>query len=85
MRRPPSNGWRCASFKEATTCRPKKLATRFDRTLENLHRAIRELRFVQIFDNSDLRHPFRKVAEFENGNAIAVFKPVPAWLKLGAH
>ncbi len=63
----------------------EKLAARFDRTLENLHRAIRDLPFVEIFDNSDLRHPFRKVAEFENGKAKAAFKPVPAWLKLGPH
>jgi len=63
----------------------EKLAARFDRTLENLHRAIRDLPFVQIFDNSDLRHPFRKVAEFENGKAITLFKPVLAWLKLGPH
>ena len=60
----------------------EKLAARFDRTLANLHRAIRELPMVHIFDNSDLRSPFRKVAEFENGRAVAVSKPVPAWLKL---
>ncbi len=63
----------------------EKLAARFDRTMENLHRAIRELPFVQIFDNSDLRRPFRRVAEFENGKAMRIFKPVPAWLKLGPH
>lgn len=60
----------------------EKLAARFDRTLENLHRAIRELPFVHVFDNSDLRHPFRKVAEFENGKTLSVSKPVPDWLKL---
>jgi predicted ABC-type ATPase len=60
----------------------EKLAARFDRTLANLHRAIRELPMVHIFDNSDLRSPFRKVAEFENGKAGAVSKPLPAWLKL---
>jgi predicted ABC-type ATPase len=59
-----------------------KLASRFDRTLENLHRAIRALPFVQVFDNSDLRHPFREVAEFENGKVVRVSRPVPAWLKL---
>lgn len=59
-----------------------KLAARFDRTLANLRRAIRELPFVQIFDNSDLRRPFRKVAEFESGKAVFVAKPVPDWLKL---
>ncbi len=60
----------------------QKLAARFDRTLENLRRAIRELPFVQVFDNSNLRHPFRKVAEFENGKAVNVSKPAPDWLKL---
>jgi predicted ABC-type ATPase len=60
----------------------EKLAARFDRTLKNLHRAIRELPFVHVFDNSDLRHPFRKVAEFENGKTLSVSKPVPDWLKL---
>ena len=60
----------------------EKVGARFDRTLENLHRAIRELPFVQIFDNGDLRHPFHKVAECENGKAVMVSKPVPAWLKL---
>jgi predicted ABC-type ATPase len=59
-----------------------KLAARFDRTLVNLHRAIRELPFVQVFDNSDLRHPFRKVAEFEHGRAVEVSRRVPTWLKL---
>ena len=60
----------------------EKLAARFDRTLENLHRAIRELPFVHIFDNSDLGHPFRKVAEFKNGKAVSVPRPAPKWLKL---
>jgi len=59
----------------------EKLATRFDRTLANLGRAIRELPFVQVYDNSDLRHPFRKVAAFENRKAVMVSRRVPAWLK----
>jgi predicted ABC-type ATPase len=60
----------------------EKLAARFDRTLANLHRAIRELPFVHILDNSDLRHPFRKVAEFQQGKPVSLAKPLPAWLKL---
>jgi predicted ABC-type ATPase len=59
----------------------EKLAARFDRTLINLRRAMRELPFVLIFDNSDLRHPFRKVAEFKNGKAIFTSEPAPNWLK----
>lgn len=58
----------------------EKLSARFARTLVNLHRAIRELPRVLIYDNSDLRHPFRSVAQFENGNAVQISDPVPEWL-----
>ena len=60
----------------------EKLAARFERTLENLQRAVRELPFVFLYDNSDLRHPFRKVAEFQEGGAVTLSRPLPAWLKL---
>lgn len=56
-----------------------KVAARYPRTLENLARAIRELPHVLVFDNSDLGHPFRKVAEFERGRAVALNPPLPAW------
>ena len=59
----------------------EKLTVRFERTLQNLQRAIRELPSVHVFDNSDLRQPFRKVAEFRDGKAIHTFPPVPSWLK----
>jgi predicted ABC-type ATPase len=59
-----------------------KLAARFGRTLGNLRQAIRELPSVHVFDNSDLRHPFHKVAEFEHGKAVGVSGPTPDWLKL---
>jgi predicted ABC-type ATPase len=58
----------------------EKLIARFGRTLENLRRAIRELPHVLVFDNSDLAHPFRKVAEFDHGRAIAVASRLPEWL-----
>jgi predicted ABC-type ATPase len=61
---------------------PEKIATRFERTLANLHRAISEPPFVQVFDNSDLRTPFRKVAEFEAGRAVFTADRSPRWLKL---
>ena len=60
---------------------PVKLTARFGRTLANLHRAIRDLPCVVIFDNSDLQRPFRKVAEFEHGKAVSVSRTVPGWLK----
>jgi predicted ABC-type ATPase len=59
-----------------------KLAARFDRTLVNLQRAIQGLPFVHVFDNSDLRHPFRKVAEFKDGRVVSAGEPLPSWLKL---
>lgn len=59
----------------------EKLFARFPRTLANLKAAIRELPCVLIFDNDDLRTPFRQVAVFENGRQVNVKKPVPKWLK----
>ena len=58
-----------------------KLITRYPRTLANLQAAIRELPNVWVFDNDDLREPFRKVAMFENGNRVFQGKPIPKWLQ----
>ena len=58
----------------------EKLEARFPRTLINLRNAIRDLPLVWIFDNTDLGHPFRKVAVFNNGKAVALFPPQPEWL-----
>jgi len=57
-----------------------KLAARFPRTLANLKAAIRELPVVLVFDNGDLRAPYRRVAEFEGGCRSFLAKPVPKWL-----
>ncbi len=59
----------------------EKLVARFERSLGNLERAIRQLPSVHVFDNSDLLQPFRKVAEFRDGKAIHTFPPLPSWLK----
>jgi predicted ABC-type ATPase len=61
---------------------PEKLASRFKRTLANLHRAIRDLPLVLVFDNSNLRRPFRQVAEFHSGKLVNQSPPLPGWLKL---
>jgi predicted ABC-type ATPase len=58
----------------------QKLVERFPRTLANLKAAIRELPHVWIFDNSDLSHPFRKVAVFRDGRRVEVYPPIPDWL-----
>ena len=58
-----------------------KLVTRYPRTLANLQAAIRELPHVWVFDNEDLRAPYRKVAVFEQGRRVFQGKPVPKWLR----
>jgi predicted ABC-type ATPase len=58
----------------------EELTSRFPRILANLRAAIRELPHVLVFDNDDLRTPFRQVAVFENGTLISANKPIPRWL-----
>jgi predicted ABC-type ATPase len=58
-----------------------KLRSRFPRTLANLRKALPELSHVWIFDNDDLRIPFRLVAVFENGQSVRICKPIPSWLR----
>lgn len=58
----------------------EKLATRYPRTLANLHAAIRQLPNVLVFDNSDLSRPFRLVAVYEHGQPTTAADPLPAWL-----
>ncbi len=59
---------------------PDKIKERFPRTLENLGRALRELPFVLVFDNSDLRTPYRKVLELHEGKLVFESAPLPSWL-----
>jgi len=57
-----------------------KLVARFPRTLANLRDAIRQLPLVLVFDNDDLRHPFRQIAVFQEGRLIRRKKSLPKWL-----
>jgi predicted ABC-type ATPase len=59
----------------------EKLVSRFPRTLANLRSAIRELPHLVIFDNDDLRSPFRRVAVFEARRMVWSSKPMPRWLE----
>jgi predicted ABC-type ATPase len=59
-----------------------KLQNRYPRTLTNLRAAVREVGHVWIFDNDDLRYPFRLVAIYENGKPVRLHKPIPRWLAL---
>jgi predicted ABC-type ATPase len=58
----------------------EKLVSRFPRTMVNLRAAIRGLPYVLIFDNDDLRTPFRRVAVFEQGRLEWSAKQIPPWL-----
>jgi predicted ABC-type ATPase len=59
----------------------EKLAARFDRTLANLGRAIRDLPHVLVYDNGDLRRPYRRVARFERGERVEGDDDLPGWLR----
>jgi predicted ABC-type ATPase len=59
-----------------------KLDARYNRTLDNLERAIAQLPLVTIYDNSEYRTPFRFVAEFRNGKLDRKGEPpVPSWVR----
>jgi predicted ABC-type ATPase len=59
----------------------QKIVERFPRILKNLKKALRELPLVWVFDNDDLRTPFRLAAVYERGQAVKLLKPVPKWLR----
>jgi predicted ABC-type ATPase len=57
-----------------------RLVSRFPRTLSNLQAAIAALPFVWVFDNQDLRRPFRRVGVFESGRPVFLAARPPEWL-----
>ena len=48
----------------------EKLLARFERTRQNLERAIKVLPNVLVFDNSNLADPYRHVATYRNGGSV---------------
>jgi predicted ABC-type ATPase len=58
----------------------EKLVARFPRIVANLRAAVRELPHVWIFDNDDLRTPFRLLAVCESGRVVTLSRPIPKWL-----
>jgi predicted ABC-type ATPase len=59
----------------------EKMVQRFPRIQANLKAALRELPSVWVFDNNDLRTPYRLVAIFESGRPVRLQRPVSKWLK----
>jgi predicted ABC-type ATPase len=61
----------------------EKLTARYPRILKNLRAGLREVPHVWVFDNDDLRRPFRLVAVYEGGKAVRVEGAVPGWMRVG--
>lgn len=58
----------------------EKLVERFPRVLANLKLALTELPRAWVFDNNDLRRPYRMVAIVEDGRLTKLQRPIPKWL-----
>jgi predicted ABC-type ATPase len=58
----------------------KKLEERYPRILANLKAALNVIPHIWIFDNDDLRAPFRLVAVYKHGQTVEWHKPIPRWL-----
>jgi predicted ABC-type ATPase len=58
----------------------EKLQTRYPRILANLKAALHPIPHVWVFDNDDLRSPYRLTAVYENGKPMRLHKPIPVWL-----
>lgn len=59
-----------------------KIMARYQRTLDNLERAIARLPRVTLYDNSSFDEPYRLIAEFRNGRLHERTKdPIPQWAR----
>lgn len=58
----------------------RKIFERYDRVMANLQRSLHQLSNVRVYDNSDLRDPYRLVATRENGQSIQLHGVTPDWL-----
>ncbi len=58
-----------------------KLRERYPRVMQNLRRALAELANVRVFDNSDLRDPYRLVLQKEHGKGVQLIGATPEWLE----
>jgi predicted ABC-type ATPase len=59
---------------------PEKLKQRYPRVMDNLKRALLAIKNVRVYDNSDLRRPYRLVAIVDDGMGVKLFEPTPQWL-----
>ena len=59
----------------------EKIIARYPRTMANLQKAIRDLPHVEVYDNSELHRPFRRIAEFAQGRRKFLAKHLPLWFR----
>jgi predicted ABC-type ATPase len=59
----------------------EKIHSRFPRILNNLRTALHDLPHVRVYDNNDLREPYRLVAVYQQGEAKNIQRPAPKWLR----
>lgn len=59
---------------------PDKLKERFPRILANLKSAFHDLPHVRVYDNNDLRTPYRLVAVAGTGKIFSLHRALPKWL-----
>ena len=58
-----------------------KIIARYPRVMNNLKLALAVLPNIRVYDNDDLKRPYRLVAIKENGQKIELYKPTPEWLR----
>lgn len=58
-----------------------KLTMRFPRILENLRLSLLSLPNILVYDNDDLRHPYRLVLTTQHGKVTEKARRIPAWLR----
>ncbi len=59
----------------------EKIVARYPRTMANLGKAIRDLPHAEVYDNSDLHRPFRRIAEFAQGRRRFLARRIPPWFR----
>jgi predicted ABC-type ATPase len=59
-----------------------KIVERYPRVMSNLKRAFAELSNMRVYDNDDLKTPYRLVAGKDNRQKIELHEPTPQWLRV---
>jgi predicted ABC-type ATPase len=58
-----------------------KIKERYPRVMNNLKRALAELSNARVYENGDLRNPYRLVTAKEDGKQVVLHERIPEWLR----